>query len=128
LDGVSFCARFREARISGLLSDTNLVEFGWVEIAISLAEYVPHRKYQRVVAVPFLATSGRILVHAQGFFCLVAAQWIIDNDANASEAQQAIDLFFEAKCGPLERSSVLVIDAELSPPTPLLETVAVEGA
>jgi hypothetical protein len=63
-----------------------LLEFGLADVAVRLASYQPQQQYERVVAVPFHVTSGRVVVDGpeesrvergmdlpQGHYRLVAA-------------------------------------------------------
>ena len=109
-----------------------LLEFGDADIKIHRGPYQHRGRYERVIAVPFLVASGRVNVDGpeetdleRGFelplgnYRLVAAQRVTGDD------EEAIDLFFELLTKPLERSSILVADEALNPPTPLIETAGV---
>jgi hypothetical protein len=111
-----------------------LLEFGYAYVAISVSAYQPRGEYDRVIAVPFFVTSGKVTVEGPeetkpernvllplGNYRLVAAQRVTGDE------QETIDLFFEHLSEPLDRSAVLVADCALNPPTSLLETAGVAG-
>jgi hypothetical protein len=64
-----------------------------------------------------------------GHYRLTAAQWLVEGEelVEWEEEEQAIDLFFEPLAEPLRTSAILIADAELNPPTPLLETADIAG-
>jgi len=122
------------ARRESVVNFNTLLEFGDADVAISVSAYRPRGTYDRVIAVPFLVTSGKVVVEGPeetkpernvvlppGTYRVTAAQRVTGDE------QQAIDLFFERLSEPLERSAVLVADCALNPPTPLLETAGVAG-
>lgn len=111
-----------------------LSEFGQADVRASTTPYVAKDDYARVIAVPFAVESGVVVVEGPeemgtertiklppGNYRLVAAQ------AMASEGEEAIDLFFERVPQVVSSSEILVLDDELDPPTPLIETAAVAG-
>jgi len=84
--------------------------------------------------VPFLVASGRVVVDGpeepdlgrafelpSGNYRLVSAQRVTGNE------EEAFDLFFEALLEPLTQSAILVADAMLDPPTPLIELAEIAG-
>ena len=107
-----------------------LLEYGTAIVSVIAGAYVPG-DYQRVIAVPFQAVSGVILVEgpesdidrkvviSPGHYRLLAAQSIVNNDDENGE--ERIALFFESVDGPLKKSHVLVADKNLSPSETLLE-------
>jgi hypothetical protein len=110
------------------------LEFGDADVTINIGKYAPHPDYERVIAVPFLVTSGRVLVEGPeetdaernftmppGNYRLVAAQHI------TADGEEVINLCFEPLTKALVRSAVLVADEALNPPTPLIETAEVAG-
>jgi hypothetical protein len=123
------------ARRESIVSFGTLLEFGYAETAIIRGGYQSQRKYERVIAVPFLVTSGKVIVCgpeelnderkrfdlATGSYRLVAAQHVTGDE------EEAIDLFFEPLAEPLEQSAILVADDGLNPPASLLETAGVAG-
>ena len=122
------------ARRESTVNFRTLLEFGYADVAISQSAYESQQEYNCVIAVPFLVTSGkvvvegpeeinteRILVLPFGNYRLVAAQRVRGDD------EEAIDLFFELLANPLDRSAVLIADAALNPPTTLVETSEVAG-
>jgi hypothetical protein len=56
-----------------------------------------------------------------GYYRLVVAQFVV------GENQQRIDLFFEQRQAPLERSAILLADEMLSPSEELVETADIAG-
>lgn len=124
------------ARRESAVNFSTLLEFGYADVVVSRSSCELRDEYERVIAVPFLVTSGRIIVEGPeetetgrernfalppGNYRLVVAQRITGDDG------EAIDLFFEPLEKPLERSSVLVADDALTPPTPLLESAGAAG-
>lgn len=110
------------------------LEFGYANIAISHEACQLRPEYQRVIAVPFRVTSGKVVVEGPeetiversvslplGNYRLVAAQYVTGHD------REIIDLYFEPLSRSLEQSAILVADEALSPPTPLIETASVAG-
>ena len=123
------------ARRESTVNFNTPLEFGYADVTVCNGSYQPHEQYVRVVAVPFLVSSGRVIVDgpeelkvqrrfdlAMGNYRLVAAQRITGDE------EEAVDLFFEPLEKPLDRSAVLIADSALNPPTNLLETAAVAGA
>jgi hypothetical protein len=124
------------ARRESIVNFGTLLEFGYADVVVRRSSYEPRDDYERVIAVPILITSGRVIVHGPeetetgrernfalppGHYRLVAAQRVTGDD------EEAIDLFFEPVTQPLEQSEVLVADDALDPPTPLIETAAIAG-
>ncbi|MGP8199411.1 MAG: competence protein ComJ [Limisphaerales bacterium] len=122
------------ARRESLVSFGTPLEFGYANANIYRGAYQPDKEYERVIEVPFLVTSGKVIVcgpeelNAQrkrfdltmGNYRLVAAQCV-------KGEEEVIDLFFEPQVKPLERSSVLVADDALNPPTLLVEMAEIAG-
>jgi hypothetical protein len=122
------------ARRESTVNFNTPLEFGYAHVTVRLENYQPQVEYNRVIAVPFLAVSGKIIVDGPeemsvqrtfnltlGNYRLVAAQRITGNE------EEVIDLFFESLTEPLERSAVLVADDALNPPTPLIEMAETAG-
>lgn len=122
------------ARRESTVNFNTLLEFGHANVAVSRSAYEPWCEYERVIAVPFFVASGKVLVEGPeetdvqrsfslppGNYRLVTAQQVTGED------EEAIDIFFEPLAKLLERSTVLVADDALNPPTPLLETAGVAG-
>lgn len=123
------------ARRESVVNFNTLREFGYADVAVSRNAYHPQREYQRVIAVPFLVTSGKVVVDGPeetsversvtlppGHYRLVAAQRAIGDD------EEVIDLYFEPLTKALEQSIILVADEELRPSMPLIETAEIAGA
>jgi hypothetical protein len=112
------------------------LEFGHADIVISHGDYWSRAGCTRAIAVPFLVTSGRVIVCGPeelndqkrsfelpaGNYRLIAAQRIMGDE------EEAIDLCFEPLTAPLDRGTILSADGALNPPTPLLEKADVAGA
>jgi hypothetical protein len=124
------------ARREGTVAFGTLLEFGKAKVVVHLAPYQSRGEHQRVIAVPFEATTGKVIVHGPeetetgrernfalppGNYRLVAAQRVTGDE------EEAIDLFFEPLRKTLERSAVLVADDALHPSSPLLEGAGVAG-
>jgi hypothetical protein len=122
------------ARRESTVNFSTLIEFGFADVVVHRGAYQLDPKHGRVIAVPFLITSGRILVEGPeeidsersialtpGNYRLVAAQCVI------SEEKEAIDLFFEALAEPLSGSAILVGGEKLNPPKSLLEVAGIAG-
>lgn len=121
------------ARRESVINFNTPLEFGYADVGVSQNAYQPREEeYGRVIAVPFLVTSGKVIVEGPeetkpernialppGNYRLVAAQRVTGDE------EEVIDLFFEPLTKPLERSAVLVADEAMNPPTPLLETAGV---
>ena len=110
------------------------LEFGHADVTIQDDFYGKRDGYDRVIAVPFLVTSGRVAVSGPeetnversfaippGNYRLIAAQRVTSDD------EEIVDLFFETHVQALQRSSVLVADDALSPPSSLVETAEIAG-
>jgi hypothetical protein len=110
------------------------LQFGYADVTVRRSAYEPREEYERVIVVPFLVTSGKVIVDGPeesdversfalrpGNYRLVAAQRVTGDE------EEAIDLFFELLTKPLERSAVLVAGQALNPPSPLIETAGIAG-
>lgn len=110
------------------------LEFGLADVSVFLAAYQKQKNYDRVIAVPFLVQSGKVIVDGPeeldvdrtialrlGNYRLTVAQCLLAED------KEAVDVFFEAVECPLARSEILLADEALDPPTPLIETADVAG-
>ena len=122
------------ARRESVVNFNTPLEFGYADVGVSQSAFEPGEEYERVIAVPFLVTSGKVIVEGPeetkpernvalppGNYRLVAAQRVTGDE------EEVIDLFFEPLTKPLGRSAVLVADEALNPPSPLLETAGVAG-
>ena len=89
------------ARRESAVNFRTLLEFGYADVAFSRTTYELQPEYERVIAVPFTVTSGKVIVEgpeeigterslilSAGSYRLVAAQWVTGDD------EEAIDLFF----------------------------------
>ncbi|RYZ71969.1 MAG: hypothetical protein EOP09_03890 [Proteobacteria bacterium] len=110
------------------------LEFGNAEVRATIGSYRPRLEYDRVIAVPFFCSSGKVIVEGpeemdagrllelpNGNYKLTAAQIITGDD------EETIDLFFEPLSEPLDRSVILVSDEMLNPPRPLKEEAEIAG-
>jgi len=122
------------ARRESTVNFNTPLEFGYADVAVALCAYQPREEYERVIAVPFLVTSGKVIVEGPeeikpersialppGNYRLVAAQRV------AGDEEESIDLFFELLTQPLERSAVLAADKALNPLPILLESAGIAG-
>ena len=122
------------ARRGSTANFNTLLEFGYADVGVIQGAFAPQKEYSRVIAVPFLITSGKVIVEGpeetepernialpQGNYRLVAAQIITGGE------EEVIDLFFESVSQVLERSSILVADAALAPPEILIESASIAG-
>lgn len=114
----------------------SILEFGHADVTATLGCYKPRIGYERVIAVPFFVASGTVVVEGPeeagpkrcfkanpGSYRLTAAQLVL---LGAEEAER-IDLFFDELEEPVPSSVIVVADAALSPPHPLLETAGIAG-
>lgn len=122
------------ARRNSTVNFATLIESGYADVSVFIGAYQASTPYDRSIIVPFLVTSGQIIVEGPeeaisernfslppGNYRLVASQRVTANES------EAIDLCFELLTKPLERSTILTADNALNPPTPLVETSAVAG-
>lgn len=122
------------ARRESTVNFNTPLEFGYADVAVARSAYQREKEYERVIAVPFLVTSGKVIVEGPeetkpersfslpaGNYRLVAAQRVTGDE------EEVIDLFFEPLTKPLEQSSILVADSALIPPTPMHETAEIAG-
>jgi len=122
------------ARRESVVNFSTLLEFGESDVTVYRGTYVPRKEYERVVAVPFHVVTGVIVVEGveeamidrrillpPGHYRLTAAQYVIGDE------EEVIELYFEPRAYPLERSEILLADEALAPPTPLVETAGIAG-
>ena len=120
------------ARRESAVCFSTLLEFGRADVTCSLCRFQSAEDYERVIAVPFLTTTGKVLVEGpeelnvtrvieleKGNYRLVAAQRV------TGDKTERLDLFFEKLEGPSRKSDILVADPELRPEVPLLDTADV---
>lgn len=106
-----------------------LLEFGDAEVTYELGSFTWEQSYERVIAVPFVVVTGRVIVDGpdernvqrimevpKGNYRLVAAQRAV------SDEEEVINLFFEKLDEPLQDSAVMVADNQLDVRGTLLET------
>jgi hypothetical protein len=121
------------ARHNSAVNFGTILEFGEADVTVNQSEYKPSDQYERVIAVPFLVTSGTINIEgpesneprsfslAPGNYRLVAAQRVLGDD------EEAIDLFFERLEVLPAKSEIIKKDDALNPPTRLIETAMIAG-
>jgi hypothetical protein len=106
-----------------------LMEYGDVELLVSMGAPPSHLLQDRVIAVPFLVKSGRVNIEGpeeeadQRHLQLAAGDyrlWCTQRGVN--DQLQQVHLFFEKLPSPLERSSIITADEDLCPPDELVET------
>jgi|ERR1039458_2679254 hypothetical protein len=120
------------ARRDSSVAVGTLLEYGTAKVVVVMCPYKPQEEYERVIAVPFLVCSGKVVVDGpeeadigrtfalpSGNYRLVAAQ------QKLGDKEEVIHLFCESVMKPLEQSEVILADEALSPPTPLIETARV---
>ncbi len=122
------------ARRLSTVSFRTILEFGTGSVKVHLSQYIETEGYERVIAVPFSSPSGRVVIEGPeeypvpvdrililqpGHYKLVAAQKLVDEDA------ELIDLYFHRLDEPAKNSEILVADNELDPPEALLEEAEV---
>jgi hypothetical protein len=121
------------ARRESTVNFSTILKFGEADVVVDSA-YQERDEYERVIAVPFLVTSGNVIVDGpeeikgkrklklrSGNYRLTAAQRV------TGEEEEAIGLFFKLLSKPLERSSILVADKTLRMPSLLSETAGIAG-
>lgn len=122
------------ARRASVACFSTLLEFGDATVYCTQGPFEPSDGYERVIAVPFTALTGKVIVDGPdehdrarffhvpaGDYELVAAQQAISDD------EEIVDLFVRALQEPMPKSRVLVADEALNPPKVLLETADVAG-
>jgi hypothetical protein len=117
------------ARRESTVCFRTLLEYGFADVYCKDIAFLQTGKYERAIGVPFLVTSGRVIIDGPeeinierelcipvGNYRIVAAQCIVGED------EESVDLFFEFLHEPLSKSEIIVSDLGLSPPLHLLET------
>ena len=110
-----------------------LRESGRARVRFAASAYEAKPEHVRVLAMPFLVTSGIVVVEGPeetrtgrtlalppGHHRLVVA-------LSDAAGEEAVDLHFERVAEPLERSAILKCDDDLSPPPRLIETAEIAG-
>lgn len=122
------------ARRDSSVCFNSILECGSAVVTAIIGSYQPDEEYERVIAVPFVVESSKVLIEGPeefdsgrvialepGNYRLVVAQCVIDDDC------ERIDLFFERSEEPLQRSIIILADEMLNPPNSLLETADIAG-
>jgi hypothetical protein len=116
-----------------------MLQYGHANIAIFIGSYEANQKYERVIAIPFFVATGSVhtdgpeceneetLQISQGHYSLVAAQYVQQEEDDCTgnkdcPGEEVIHIFFEPVSAPLQKSEILIADATLHPPSPLIET------
>lgn len=122
------------ARRDSVVNFNSLLEFGEAQVAVSIGPCGTIRECQRAIAVPFIVSSGKVLVEGPeendidrgvelkpGYYRLICSQRVLDDE------HEDIELVFEPRDGPLDGSQLLIRDDGLNPHFPLIETAHVAG-
>jgi hypothetical protein len=120
------------ARRDSAVSFGTLLEFGFADVSLRRGPFQPSETYERVIAVPFVVSTGRVIVDGPeeikigraielpvGNYQIVAAQRVLGDD------EELIDLFVDKLEEPLRNSKIIVADAMLNPSAQLVETAEV---
>jgi hypothetical protein len=119
------------ARRVDAISFLTLIEFGESRIQVVIGKLESSGGYVRVVGVPFQTTSGQVAIRTPeasepatieimpGHYWVCCAQSLDDTGGHE------IALSFERVDEPLQRSRVILADAELNPGEELVETAEV---
>jgi hypothetical protein len=111
-----------------------LVQHGDAKLRVYVGTQALSTGFDRVIAVPFSTGSGKVAITGPeesddrhvllepGDYRLVAAQRLPGHGRSVSHGiELEVELVFAKLKTPLQRSEVLVADAELSPPQVLVE-------
>jgi hypothetical protein len=122
------------ARCESTVNFNTILDFGHAEVTIIVGPFQSNGEYERVIGVPFLVTSGTIIVdgpeemEVERTFSLPSSNyWLVAAQRVLGEDQEKIDLFFEQVNKPVKCSRIIVADNLLNPQLPLLETAEVAG-
>jgi hypothetical protein len=119
------------ARGQGFIAVVTLIQWGNadVEIKTTINTLSPMKEAQRVIAVPITVSSRAVTISSvddpwgqsyelnPGFYRTLISQSI------AGEERERIEIIFEKSESEVIQSAVLVADAGLDPPYPLMERV-----
>lgn len=103
----------------------SFVEFGDAEVRVFKTGYQRQPDHVRAIQVPIQFTSGSVGVEGPEDFgegarlSIEAGAYLLT--AGQTEDSRRIDLYFQATDSLHGRSSILLQDEELDPPSPLLE-------
>jgi hypothetical protein len=122
-----FARRESAACIATMLQD------GSADVTVFFGPFVEQESYQRVIALPFHAPEGKIVIGGllelylahvlfcpRGHYKLYVAQWIADEE----DEREGVHLFFHPQEEPVTKSEITLADEGLSPPAILLESAA----
>lgn len=117
------------ARRDGTVSVRTLLEFGAADVAVTVGAPASVEAYGRVLAVPLLIRSASLSIEGpeeqpgirhtaipNGHYRVTIAQRAID------ETREDVHIWVEKSDVPIARSQLLVVDEDLDPLWPLLET------
>ncbi|MEI8376840.1 MAG: competence protein ComJ [Planctomycetota bacterium] len=120
------------ARRESVISFGTLLEFGFADVYFHRGPFQPREAYERVIAVPFVIFTGKVMVDGPeeikigraielpvGNYQIVAAQRVVGDD------EELIDLFVDKLEEPLWSSKIIVADAMLNPAFQLVESAEV---
>lgn len=117
------------ARRGSVVIVRTMEDYGRATVTFVVGPFVPSQRYDRVVAVPFLVISGELCVEgpeAPGagnvFRVPVGRYRLVIGQRRVARFEQAVDVFCEHRTALPDRSELLVVDSELSPPETLAET------
>jgi hypothetical protein len=118
------------ARTRSFVSMSSISNYGWATVLAGVRGFHEYERFDRVIAVPFTVSRGvvavlgveetgeleRFLHLDTGEYKLTVAQAIYDDDS------EEVVLAFEPVRERVMKSHIIVADAELDPPDPLVET------
>jgi competence protein J (ComJ) len=117
------------ARRDGTVSVRTLLEFGVADVAVTVGAPSSVEAYGRVLAVPLLIRSASLSIRGpeeqrgmrdiaipNGHYRVTIAQTAV------GETREDVHIWVEKSDVPIARSQLLVVDEELDPVWPLLET------
>ncbi|HEY7308444.1 MAG TPA: competence protein ComJ [Gemmataceae bacterium] len=121
------------ARRASVACIGTLLQYGQGEATVFFGPYLEQKNYQRVIALPFHSSTGKVIVQGmmeiylahilfcdRGHYKLYIAQWIADEE----DEREGIHIFFHLQDQPLSKSEIIIADEGLSPPPILLEDAA----
>jgi hypothetical protein len=106
-----------------------LLEFGTAAVSVERTSPASVDAYERVIAVPLHVLSNSVAIDGpeetagircidvpQGHYRVTVAQRVVN------DVREEIGVWLERLDVPMQRSEILIVDADLEPPTSLLET------
>jgi hypothetical protein len=117
------------ARRDGVVAVGTVLEFGSAAVALVVDRPSNVQQYQRALAVPLHIRSGSLAIDgpeespgvrkvpmATGFYRVTIGQNVLD------DLREEVTIWLERSDIPFARSELLVVDENLDPSEPLLET------